>query len=118
MSFQKTKKALPLVLTALCGSAAAATDSTSSDDAITIYSRLQPGAVSPELYRPSNGRNAYGNVPGYGIVRHDRPYALDKGLQKLRITDVAALIDPTTVTFSSLDQTGTRVLPKRPYLCP
>jgi len=81
-----------------------------SDDSITIYSRMQPGAVSPELYRPGNGRNLGGNVPGYAIIRHDRPFDIDKGISTLRVTDVAALIDPTTVTFSSLDRPGTRVL--------
>jgi len=81
-----------------------------SDDSITIYSRMQPGAVSPDLYRPGNGRNMGGNVPGYAIIRHDRPFDIDKGISTLRVTDVAALIDPTTVTFSSLDRPGTRVL--------
>ncbi|HLF31524.1 MAG TPA: hypothetical protein VI566_10925 [Xanthomonadales bacterium] len=81
-----------------------------SDDSITIYSRMQPGAVSPEWYRPSGGVQAGGNVPGYAIVRHDRTYDIDRGVTALRITDVAALIDPTTVTFSSLDKPDTRVV--------
>ncbi|KAA9132617.1 DUF4139 domain-containing protein [Marinihelvus fidelis] len=81
-----------------------------SDDAVTIYSSLQPGAVSPELYRPVNGRSGYGHVPGYAIVRHDRSFEIGKGLQTHRVTDVAALIDPTTVTFASLDEPGTRVI--------
>ena len=81
-----------------------------SDDSITIYSRMQPGAVAPEWYRPSGGRQMGGNVPGYGIVRHDRSYAIEPGIKPLRVTDVAALIDPTTVTFTSLDQPATRVL--------
>jgi hypothetical protein len=81
-----------------------------SDDAITIYSRLQPGAVSPDLYRPVAGRQYSGQVPGYAIIRHDREYELEKGLHPLRVTDVAALIDPTTVTFQSLDEPRTRVI--------
>ncbi len=81
-----------------------------SDDAVTIYSSLAPGAVSPDLYRPVDGRSGYGHVPGYAIVRHDRDYEVDRGLQTLRVTDVAALIDPTTVTFASLDEPGTRVI--------
>lgn len=79
-------------------------------DSVTIYSSMQPGAVSPDSYRPVAGRHHGGQVPGYAIVRHDRPYVLNKGLQTLRVTDVAALIDPTTVTFSSLDRPATRVL--------
>ena len=91
-------------------SGAAMAASPGSDDSITIYSKMQPGAVSPDFYRPSSGINLGGRVPGYGIVRHDRKFDLDKGLSNLRVTDVAALIDPTTVTFTSLDVTGTRVL--------
>jgi hypothetical protein len=79
-------------------------------DAVTIYSSLQPGAVSPETYRPVAGRSYGGQVPGYAIVRHDRAYDLKRGNQLLRVTDVAALIDPTTVTFVSLDEPRTRVL--------
>jgi len=97
-----------VALSALTCSAAAAAPA--SDDSVTIYSRLQPGAVSPELYRPAPGRHFSGQVPGYAVVRHLRPYDIEKGLHKLRVSDVAALIDPTTVTFSSLDQAGTRVL--------
>jgi hypothetical protein len=107
------KKAIyPVLCAAVLGTvisqnAAAASD---SDDSITIYSRMQPGAVSPELYRPGNGRNMGGNVPGYAIIRHDRPFDIDKGVSTLRVMDVAALIDPTTVTFSSLTRPETRVL--------
>jgi hypothetical protein len=84
--------------------------SVQSDDSITIYSSLQPGAVSPDLYRPATGRHYGGQVPGYAIVRHDRSYAIDRGISRLRVSNVAAQIDPTTVTFSSLDEPGTRVL--------
>ena len=104
------KKLLPLLLVAASSTAAAADANPASDDSITIYSRMQPGAVSPQWYRPSGGRQQGGNVPGYAIVRHDRPYAIEKGVNPLRVTDVAALIDPTTVTFSSLDKPQTRVL--------
>lgn len=100
-------RALIALSTLACSAAAAAPV---SDDSVTIYSKLQPGAVSPELYRPAPGRYASGHIPGYAIVRHDRPYDIEKGVHTLRVTDVAALIDPTTVTFSSLDRPDTRVL--------
>jgi hypothetical protein len=103
------KKLLPFLLVAST-TLAAAESSPDSDDSITIYSRMQPGAVAPEWYRPSGGRQNAGNVPGYAIVRHDRSYSIDEGVHPLRVTDVAALIDPTTVTFISLDKPGTRVL--------
>ena len=105
-----TKKLLSAAISALCIGAAQADNSAGSDDSITIYSSIQAGAVSPELYRPVSGRHLGGQVPGYAIVRHDRSYDLAKGLHPLRVTDVAALIDPTTVTFSSLGQPDTRVL--------
>lgn len=81
-----------------------------SDDSVTIYSRMQPGAVSPDLYRPTGGRQNGGNVPGYAIVRHDRSFEIQRGVSDLRVTDVAALIDPTTVTFTSHDVPNTRVI--------
>ena len=105
-----TKKLLPLVISSLCIGTAAAAEPPASDDSITIYSSMQAGAVSPDLYRPVSGRQHGGQVPGYAIVRHDRSYDIEKGPHTLRVTDVAALIDPTTVTFSSLDKPGTRVL--------
>jgi len=104
------KQLIPLVIAALCQSPLQAADAQPSDDSITIYSRMQPGAVDPSLYRPNVGHQHGGNVPGYAIVRHDRSFDLPKGISALRVTDVAALIDPTTVTFASLDQPDTRVL--------
>jgi len=82
------------------------------DTAVTIYSSAQPGAISPEYYRPLPGQgtpNAMG-VPGYALVRHERGVQLGTGRSQLRFTDVAALIDPTTVTFTSLTDPATRVL--------
>ena len=95
---------------ALGAGSVCASPETQSNDSVTIYSRMQPGAVAPETYRPTAGRHYGGQVPGYAIVRHDRPYDLERGVQVLRVSDVAALIDPTTVTFASLDDPRTRVL--------
>jgi len=103
-------KVLPLLIATLCQGTLLAAGNPASDDSITIYSRMQPGAVDPSLYRPNAGYQYGGNVPGYAIVRHDRAFDLPKGTSALRVTDVAALIDPTTVTFTSLDQPNTRVL--------
>jgi len=80
--------------------------------AITIYSSAVPGAISPDLYRPVPGA---GNpdgvaVPGYAVVRQDRTLHIEAGRSTVRFTDVAALIEPTTVNFTSLTDTGTRVL--------
>lgn len=80
---------------------------------ITIYSKAQPGSLPPEMYRPTPGMNSwgYGQIPGYATVRQTRPVALNGKRSEIRIADVAALIDPTTVSFKSLtDPEGTRVL--------
>ena len=98
------------VLGALAAQAASAAEG--EDTAITIYSSAAPGAVPPEFYRPIPGSgvpNAM-SVPGYAMVRHDRPLKLANGRSTIKFTDVAALIDPTTVTFSSLSEPRTRVI--------
>jgi hypothetical protein len=82
------------------------------DTAITIYSSARPGAIPPEYYRPLPGQGtpqAMG-VPGYAMVRQERDVQLGRGRSELRFTDVAALIDPTTVTFTSLTDPAARVL--------
>jgi hypothetical protein len=84
----------------------------SSGTAITIYSSAQPGAISPEFYRPIPGQgvpNAMA-VPGYALVRDERTMNIKQGRSQVSFTDVAALIDPTTVTFTSLTDPSTRVL--------
>lgn len=80
--------------------------------AITIYSSARPGAVPVEFYRPIPGGGTPGGmaVPGYAMVRDTRPMKLEAGRSTVRFTDVAALIDPTTVTFQSLSDPATRVL--------
>lgn len=94
-----------LILLAL--SSAGLSNGVSAGDALTIYSSAQPGTVQPEQYRPGSGAA----VPGYAMVRHERDLQLTAGRNKLRFSDVAAQIDPTTVSFESLtDPDGTRVI--------
>jgi len=77
-------------------------------DALTIYSSARPGAVSPGQYLHGGRPQA---VPGYAVVRHERQLTLEKGRNQVRFSDVAALIDPTTVSFESLtDPAGTAVV--------
>ncbi|HEV7609658.1 MAG TPA: hypothetical protein VGO61_20150 [Steroidobacteraceae bacterium] len=100
------------VSSACLGLAAHAASAADAETAITIYSSAQPGAISPEFYRPIPGQgvpNAM-SVPGYALVRDDRDVAIKQGRSQLSFTDVAALIDPTTVTFTSLTDPATRVL--------
>ena len=74
--------------------------------ALTIYSRAAPGSLDAR----SLG-NEGSVIPGYAVVREERPFALSAGRNLLRVDDVPALIDPTTVAFTSLtDAAGTRVV--------
>ena len=83
-----------------------------SKDSITIYSSARPGGIPASLYLPSQGAGSGrgGQVPGFAVVRHQRSYELAEGQQSLRVVDVAAAIDPTTVSFRSLSEPDTRVL--------
>jgi hypothetical protein len=97
-----------LVTSSLCFAAPVLADET----AITIYSKAQPGAINPNLYRPVNGQSGYNgmNVPGYGVVRQIRDIELSAKSNIIKYSDVAAYIDPTTVQFKSLtDPKGTKV---------
>jgi len=89
-----------------------AANAASDDTAITIYSSAQPGAISPDQYRPVPGGGVpnASSVPGYAMVRQERDVKLASGRSTLKFADVAALIDPTTVTFTSLSEPRTRVL--------
>jgi hypothetical protein len=89
-----------------------ATAAQAGENAITIYSSAQPGAIPPEFYRPLPGQGAPNAmaVPGYALVRDDRSVQIKQGRSQLSFSDVAALIDPTTVTFTSLTDPATRVL--------
>ncbi|MEX1995073.1 MAG: hypothetical protein WD929_10440 [Steroidobacteraceae bacterium] len=80
---------------------------------LTVYSSAQPGGIPVEWYRPLPGMGTpqANALPGFALVRLDRDLDLTKGRSLLKFTDVAALIDPTTVQFLSLtDPTGTKVL--------
>ncbi len=87
---------------------------------LTIYSTSAPGAVTPAMYRPvPQSLQAFANVdrynpyrgsyymaaqglPGYAVVRQDRTINLNDGLSRITFGDVPALLDPTTVVFTSL----------------
>lgn len=76
--------------------------------AVTVYSSARPGTLSTQVIR-SGGEG--GTIPGYALVREERSFALKPGRNLLRVSDVPALIDPTTVAFASLtDPNATRVV--------
>ena len=89
-----------LLLASLWASAAGANMDRHS---ITIYSKAQPGAISPATFEAQANNPDYRlNIPGYAMVRTVRPMQIVKGTSSLRFDAVAAAIDPTTVTFKSL----------------
>lgn len=99
-----SRTARPILATALAVLAFPATAGT----AVTIYSSAQPGTLSPQTFR--SGGEAM-TVPGYALVREDRRFDLRPGRNLLRVPDVPALIDPTTVSFASItDPKATRVI--------
>jgi len=100
---------------ALASGSTFALGQTRTSTSVTIYSNAAPGSISPDLYRPTPQMQRYGyqpqgQVPGYGVVRQDRPITLDQAVSEIRFVDVAALIDPTTVSFTCLTDPGTSVL--------
>jgi hypothetical protein len=100
-----TKTLRPLLAATL---AALAAPPGAAETALTIYSSAQPGALSPQTFR-TGGEGM--TVPGYALVREDRRFDLKAGRNALRVPEVPALIDPTTVSFASLtDPKGTRVI--------
>src|ERR1700738_1288652 len=106
------RQAIAVAIGTLVAAAGNVAGAAAGDTAITIYSSAQPGAISPDLYRPVPGGgvpNAAG-VPGYAMIRQGRDVKLASVRSTLKFADVAALIDPTTVTFTSLTEPRTRVL--------
>jgi hypothetical protein len=81
---------------------------------LTIYSTSRPGAVPADLYRPVPGQPNFVTgqaVPGYAMIRQERTVSLQPGVNRLNFRNVAAYIDPTTVTFESLTSPdATRVI--------
>lgn len=80
---------------------------------LTVYSSADPAGFNPQQFiqqqRMSGMDNVWG-VPGYGVVKVVRKVAVPKGVGTLAFTDVAAWIDPTTVSFTDLDDPKTSVL--------
>lgn len=74
---------------------------------LTVYSSASPGGLDVAAIAQSDATA----VPGYALVRDRRHLSLPRGRGEVRFVDVAREIDPTTVSFASLDDPqGTRVL--------
>jgi len=88
----------------LCSTAFA--DAPAPGFSLTIYSNADPATFDPQDYvRQQTFNTDYAQqnpLPGYGVVRENREIQLNQGENIVRFTDVAAEIDPTTVSFQSL----------------
>lgn len=89
------------------------TEKPSEGTSLTVYSSADPAGFDPQQFiqqqRMSGIDNVWG-VPGFGVVKSVRKLTIPKGLGELAFTDVAAWIDPTTVSFVDLDDAKTTVL--------
>jgi len=83
------------------------------ETSLTVYSSAQPGGIPAEWYRPLPGMGSpmASQLPGFALVRLNRELQIPRGRGTIQFSDVAALIDPTTVQFlSRTDPDGTKVL--------
>lgn len=103
------RRLILIVLGVICPSAALA------DVSLTVYSSADPAGFDPQRFiaqqRQGYDPNFAWQVPGFGVVRDEREIEFEEGVNTLSFTDVAAFIDPTTVSFSDLtDAAATGVL--------
>lgn len=110
-------KLIPLISSAcmLTGTAIGAPSDMTQHN-ITIYSKATPGAMNPSTFEAqANNPNFRMNIPGYAMIRSVAEMSLDKGTGNLKFTDVAAGIDPTTVSFKSLSHPDTTTVLEQNY---
>ena len=71
---------------------------------LTVYSAADPRNFDPQQFaaqqRAGMDPSFAWQVPGFGIVRETRSISLKQGVNDVPFTDVAAFIDPTTVSFT------------------
>ncbi|MFM1830945.1 MAG: hypothetical protein RLZZ558_1285 [Planctomycetota bacterium] len=85
------------------------------DVSLTVYSSADPAGFDPRQFMAQQqaGWGMAMGVPGFGLVRETRAVDMPIGVGRVSFTDVAAFIDPTTVSFSDLTEPGTAVLDQR-----
>ncbi len=81
---------------------------------LTVYSSADPAGFNPQQFiaQQRQGGNPWAiwQVPGFGVVKEVRSIPIEQGKHSLRFTDVAAFIDPTSVSFVDLTDPTTSVL--------
>ena len=95
--------------------ALAAAPGDDSGVSLTVYSSADPAGFDPRqfLEQQQSGWGMVMGVPGFGLVRETRSVDVPKGVGEIAFTDVAAFIDPTTVSFNDLTDPTTAVLDQR-----
>lgn len=106
-----------LLVAGALGAADPVPTSEPSSVSVTIYSSADPRGFDPQVFiaqqrmgGDSMGIGYGGQIPGFGVIRETRDVTLQKGINSLSFTDVAAFIDPTTVGFSDLTHPATSVM--------
>ena len=99
----------------LLASTAPAADAPPAGVSLTVYSSADPAGFDPRqfLEQQQAGWGMVTGVPGFGLVRETRTLEVAKGTGPVAFTDVAAFIDPTTVSFVDLTDPATSVLEQR-----
>jgi hypothetical protein len=69
---------------------------------LTVYSTADPATFDPQQTALDRQADPAYKIPGYGVVREIRRIPLIAGDNQLKFPNVAAGIDPTTVSFRSL----------------
>ena len=80
---------------------------------LTVYSSADPVGFNPRQWVYQTGQGGMGDpnsVPGFGVVKQVQTLNLKAGDNKVDFTNVAALIDPTSVSFVDLTDPATAVL--------
>ena len=80
---------------------------------LTVYSSADPAGFNPRQWVYQTGQGGMNDpysVPGFGVVKQVRTLNLAAGTNVVDFTNVAAIIDPTSVSFSDLTDPATAVL--------
>jgi len=82
---------------------------TAEDNSLTIYS--SSSGYNTNQHQQLNPQN----IPGFAVVKQSKTMAFKKGSFELIYDDVTAYIDPTTVSFSTPNNTNAAVLLDQNY---
>ena len=104
--------ALAAILTVASMAPAAEETREKEGKGLTVYTPTQQPGRPMQYYQQQYVEGRYVQVPqGYAVVKDWRKMKLDKGRNTIRFTDVAKMIDASTVFFKSLtDPEGTFVV--------